>query len=138
MYHKFFVKGYGGEPYQMKSAARRASHRVAGCEDAGLDIGLVRFEYHGRVYRRDLTKREAVFGMAEPRDRHGGGFAGLVMWQDGALENACVIVSIDMARSGMTGADEWIVDFVRAVICEAGWVIIREELKNGASAASVI
>lgn len=130
MYYKFFVKGYlfnGKMQEEMKRIARRVSHRVPGANDSGLSLGPVRFEYRGRIEQRSLTKRETVFGMASPSDRNGG-FAGLVSWRGYPDENGCTVVSVDIARATLVGASEWIVDFVRQCIVQAGWAIEDEEM----------
>jgi len=133
MFYKFVISGFSSKPYrfpdgseimpggQMKSQARRASHRVVGCDDR---VGpVVRFERYGRIIERALTRRELVFGAKAPDDGKGGGFAGLVVWQ-GFIDPA--EVRIDMARAQAAGAGEWIVQFVRDVIIAAGWTIQSE------------
>lgn len=127
MHYVFFTISFRDEdPGRMKSVARRASHQVPECETPGLTIGPVRFDYRGSVVTRNLTRREAVFGMRSPVDGRGG-FAGLVTWQGYPNNEDQTYVSIDMTRSRIVGADGWIVDFVRQCIVAAGWIVVREE-----------
>lgn len=134
MFHRFLVAGFvptataegiipGG---QMKTEARRVSHRVPGAEDR---VGpSVRFERYGRLYERALTRRELVFGVKAPDDGKGGGFAGLVVWAGYEGLDRQAEVRIDMAR--MAGAEEWLVQFVRDVIVAAGWTVESEKVAD--------
>jgi len=127
MRHRFLVTGVelrqtpegiipGG---QMKSQARRASHRVPGADD---QVGpSVRFERYGRIAERPLTRRELVFGVKAPDDGKGGGFAGLVIWRDPSGDEPGEVIVNDRIRTG-----EWIVQFVRQIILAAGWTIQSE------------
>jgi len=137
MYHKFLVAGVVLQPYrfpdgqeiipggQMKSQARRASHRVLGGDDK---VGpTIRFERYDQILDRPLTKRELVFGVKSPNDGQGGGFAGLVAWCGYEGSDLQPEVRIDLARARMVNASEWIVQFVREVILAAGWAIQSEE-----------
>jgi len=135
MYHKFLVKGVVLQPYrfpdgqeimpggQMKTQARRASHRVLGGDDK---VGpTIRFERYDRIYERPLTKREVVFGVKSPDDGRGGGFAGLVIWRDPSGDELGEVIITP--RAGLAGAGDWITDFVRQIILVAGWTIRAEE-----------
>jgi hypothetical protein len=134
MFYKFVISGFSPQPYrfsdgteimpggQLKSQARRVSHRVTGCDDK---VGpVIRFERYGRIYKRALTRRELVFGVKSPNDGKGGGFAGLVIWSS---FNNPPEVRINMVRAKAVGADNWIVQFVRKVILAAGWTILQED-----------
>jgi len=115
----------GAIPFgQLKSQARRASHRVPSCDD---EVGpVIRFDYRGQIFERKLTRREMVFGVKAPDDNSGGGFAGLVIWRDGQDELPSEVV-IEMARARMTGAGEWVIQFVREVVKAANWKELTPE-----------
>lgn len=133
--YRFLVSGVSLSPYrlsdgreivpggQMKSQARRVSHRLPGADDK---VGpVIRFERYGRVHERPLTRREMIFGVKAPPDGKGGGFAGLVIWRDPYEDRPGEVIITPRAR--LTGAGEWIVQFVRQIILTAGWTIIKEE-----------
>lgn len=135
MFYKFLATGVTLQPHrfpdgseiipggQMKSQARKASHQVPGADDK---VGpTVRFERYGRIVERPLTRRELVFGVKAPDDGKGGGFAGLVIWRDPHGDQPGEVIITP--RAGLTGAGDWIVQFVREIILAAGWTIQAEE-----------
>lgn len=135
MYYIFKIAGFQAQPFpfedgtqiipggQLKQQARRASHRVHGCDEL---VGpKVRFEYYEKPYLRHLTRREVVFGVKAPK--HGdGGFAGLVAWCGYEGTDHTPEIHIDMVRASMARAEEWTIDFVRDIIRVAGWTILEE------------
>lgn len=121
MFIKFLVEGYQGEPERMKSVARRVSHQLPDAEEQGINRSI-RFERYDEIIKRPLTKRETVFGVKSPPN--GGGCKGLVNWRAFCRPAEA---TIEMARAKILGADEWIEDFVRRVILEAGWKIVKQE-----------
>ncbi|MDO8592670.1 MAG: hypothetical protein Q7R92_02770 [bacterium] len=127
LFYTFIVADYKGNPYELKSFVRRtASHKVTGNSLPGTNLGPIRFQRYAKTMERELTRREAVFGVGSPADNSGGGFKGLVMWRgmrDG-LGN-CQVVA-EMARSRLVGAADWIIDFVRQCILLAGLKIAEE------------
>lgn len=131
MVHRFWVTGVklqqtpegivpGG---QMKTQARKVSHTVPGAHDA---MGPpIRFERYGRIVERPLSRRDLVFGVKAPDDDKGGGFAGLVIWQDPHGDQPGQVIITP--RASLVGAGDWIVQFVRQIILAAGWTIQSEE-----------
>ena len=112
---------------QLKSQARKASHRVDGCDDP---VGpVVRFEYKGQIETRPLTRREMVFGMKSPDDGNGGGFAGLVAWCGYAGTQRAPEICIDLYRAQVYGANQWIIHFVSEIIRWAGWTVLSGECR---------
>ena len=140
MFYRFWVSGVRLEPYrfpdgseiipggQMKSQARRASHRVPGAEER---VGpAIRFERYGRIYKRPLSRREIIFGVRAPEDGKGGGFKGVAIWRDPDPDSEGLgEVLVDLARAKWAGfrSEEEVVRFVREVILAAGWTIEKEE-----------
>ncbi len=114
--YAFEVSGYEGDPYQMKSQARRAAKSLESSREIGYS-GEIRFENYGKVIKRGLTKEEVTFGVKSPSDGRGGGFKGIAMWQGIASR-----VLVDLTRVG----EEWVVDYVRQCIEKAGWTIVKE------------
>jgi hypothetical protein len=66
-----------------------------------------------------------VFGVPAPQDGKGGGWKGLAVWLWRDDPNFSE-VQIDIARVTAIGAENWLPDFVRAIIERCGWTIAEE------------
>lgn len=129
IWYTFYIRGfslrweeeiYSGNS-QLTTIARGWSHEVKGCDDL---IGPVtRFDRYGKILERSLTRREMVFGVWKPEDGRGG-FRPFVYWT--YTNKNISVAQIDLKKARKYNAEEWIIDFVRQTILQAGWWILRE------------
>lgn len=89
IFYTFIIAGYSGDPYQLKSFVRRtASHQVKGNSLPGTNLGPIRFQRYAKTLERELTRREAVFGVGTPAGNCGGGFKGWLCGEACAMTEA--------------------------------------------------
>jgi len=143
MLYQFTISGFDGRysiikkgrqqviEEAMKKQARRASHRVIGCDERvgpKVSYGLYLDGIHYQDFEEKLSRRQVVFGVPYPDLQHRhtiNGFQGLCRWL-GPATNGLSYILVDMKRASQARVENWVLIFMRSIIHEAGWTIEDE------------